>query len=185
MNSYVSPAENFFGVISQTFRLLKQDGGSGHFSYLDQTYFTLEIVENINGISGKVYEHIVHLRSIWVPPTSRKEGWMVATLELLVAYADGCGVAIECVSNPFELSKDGKTVEENETIFLESKGFRYVVVHKDKQLRQRKRLRSLGFQNLKMKNIGNRDRIKKKDCWIYLPEKFDKQLLRQIYKTDW
>jgi hypothetical protein len=181
----ISPAQNFFSVISQTFTLLDQRENQGAFTYLDEAYFCLEVVENFNGIGGEIWRHLVHLRSIWVPPSSRRAGWMASTLELLLSYADACGVAIDTVSNPFELSSMGKSIEDNRRIFLGDVGFRYLPNHQDKQHRQRKRLRKLGFRNVKMKSIGSRDRVRKKDCWIFIPSKFDKELLSLIYKTDW
>jgi hypothetical protein len=102
-------------------------------------------------------------------------------MELLLEYAKGSGVAIMAVANPFELSNHGKTAEDFERIFIEEIGFRLIADYEDKKLRQRRRLERLGFRSMRFDNVGDRDRIKKKDCFLFVPETFDPDIRRQVF----
>ena len=93
--------------------------------------------------------------------------------------AKGANVAILGVAKPFDLSQ-GDTPTQNDEIFINDRGFRYLPDYEDAKMRQRQRMRSLGFRPTKLDNIGDRERIKKKDRLMFRPEGFNREVLRAI-----
>ena len=101
-------------------------------------------------------------------------------MEILLEYAKGASVAIVGVANPFDLSQ-GDTPTQNDEIFINDRGFRYLPDYEDAKMRQRQRMRSLGFRPTKLDNIGDRERIKKKDRLLFLPSTLEPEITRAIY----
>jgi len=181
MSTITSPSEIFFAAISQTYTLLKQQGESGYFTYLHEFYVTLEICTFFNGIDQEdLWRNMVILRSAWIPPPFRGLGEFIRNMELLLEYASGAGVAVLAVANPFELSSRGKTAKDFDRIFVDGIGFRMIADYEDKQRRQRNRFHKLGFQPTWLANVGDRKRIKKRDCLIFLPENLDSKFRSKI-----
>jgi hypothetical protein len=176
-----SPSENFFAGISQSYKLLKQRGYSGKFTYLHEFFVNLEICTYFNELEPEeVFRHIVMLRSAWIPKPYRGRGEFILNMEILLEYASGAGVAILAVANPFELSNKGKTARDFENIFVDDRGFRLVEDYEEKQRRQRDRFHKLGFTSTWLGNIGDRKRVKKEDCLLFLPERLDSEIRKKI-----
>ena len=94
--------------------------------------------------------------------------------------AKGANVAILGVANPFDLSQ-GDTPTQNDEIFINDRGFRYLPDYEDAKMRQRQLMMSLGFRPTRLDNIGDRERIKKKDRLLFLPPTLEPEIMRAIY----
>lgn len=183
MKTAISPAELFFEGVAGSFEILCIHENAAKFHYHHEFFVQLETMGYFNGVTEGVQEHMVMLRSAWVPPASRGRGSFVSGMELLLDYARGVGVAVVAVANPFDLSHSGRTPAELENIFVNEIGFSYTVLYEEKKLRQRRRMQQLGFRSIRLDSIGNRNRIKRKDCLLFLPQRFDQALLRRIVPT--
>ena len=104
------------------------------------------------------------------------EGQFLKRARLICDHAERTGTALIAVANPFELELDCGTLTENEKAFVEHAGYRLLgdsEGFKNKQARQRERLRELGFINMKMEPIQHPERIKFQDCFIRIPANTD------------
>ena len=167
-------------TVSNHYDLLCQKETSGKFcDNGHRFYFNIELMYTFNKLSEGVFDNMVTMRSAWIPKQYRGQGLFHTNMEILLEYAKGANVAIVGVANPFDLSQ-GDTPTQNDEIFINDRGFRYLPDYEDAKMRQRQRMRSLGFRPTKLDNIGDRGRIKKKDRLMFRPEGFDREVLRAI-----
>ena len=174
------PTELFMAALSNHYELLCQKETSGKFcDNGHRFYFNIELMYTFNKLSEGVFDNMVMMRSAWIPKQYRGQGLFHTNMEILLEYAKGASVAIVGVANPFDLSQ-GDTPTQNDEIFINDRGFRYLPDYEDAKMRQRQRMRSLGFRPTRLDNIGDRKKIKKKDRLMFRPEGFDREVLRAI-----
>ena len=175
------PTELFMAALSNHYELLCQKETSGKFcDNGHRFYFNIELMYKFNKLSEGVFDNMVTMRSAWIPKQYRGQGLFHTNMEILLEYAKGACVAIVGVANPFDLSQ-GDTPTQNDEIFINDRGFRYLPDYEDAKMRQRQRMRSLGFRPTKLDNIGDRGRVKKKDRMIFQPQNMSIDLVRSIY----
>ena len=88
-------------------------------------------------------------------------------------------LAISELAFRFDLAR-GETTKQNDEIFINDRRFRYLPDYEDAKIRQRHRMKSLGFKPTRLDNIGDKGRIKKNDRLMSRPEGFDREMLREI-----
>ena len=175
------PTEICMAALSGHFELIYQKDYSGKFCNNEHSfYFNVELMYRLNRITEGVFDNLVTMRSAWVPKGDRGNGIFMRNMEIILEYAKGAGCGIIGVANPFELAI-GSTREENDNIFINDVGFRLVGDYEEEKIKQRSRMRALGFKTTVLKNIGDRDRIKKKDRMIFQPQTMSVEMARSIY----
>ena len=168
------PAMRFFQEIEKPFKLLRQKSHEGYFRDRENGgfYFELDILHQLNGIP--CYESVVKWKSAFIVEDQRGFGLWNKYAKLVCEKAEETGTALISVANPFELRLDCDTLMERDRAFVEHVGYRLLddgEGFKNKQARQRERLRELGFVNIKMMPILDEHRVTIEDCFVYIPAK--------------
>lgn len=177
------PVELFLHAMSSFMRLIKQDDHIGYFHRGDEFFIQFELVDTVSKLCSGLINYAVFIRSVWIPRHRRGQNRFHDNMTIVKEFADLYGVILFGIANPCEWSSDYSTIDDMREIFIKGRGFRYVPDYIEKKLRQRQRLRRLGFRCFPFGGIKDRDRIKKKDRLVYLPETLDQEVKIDILRA--
>ena len=166
--------------LSQMYKMIEQDGLKGWWQFHDELFISTEIVEYIWGYwnDPPAFEHVICLKTVWVPHHKRGLGLFKEHLKIFTEWCDMFGTALITCCNPYDLSDeyDPESYASMEDHFRKEVGFHYKDDYKAAKFRQRKRFQSEGFKNSKFGRIGDKKRIKRKDMFVYSPDKLIEKL---------